>query len=503
MRAEGANTRPGEAAAAPHPARGRCPPAVLALFYFCLSFKPSEPHLTFYLADAKGFTDHQINDRIYPVWTYAYFPLMVAAAAALLAPCSRPPPLKALIVLGAAGRLATRFLLLYGKTLVQMQLMQVAYAAGSVSETVFIAYVYDVTPEPAAFARVTALTQHAFLMSHVLSGVLGDVCLHAFGASVKFLFYLSAAGVAASLVIAVVWFPRPPAPAPGSRAAALRRELRVLRTAAGMPAFAVAVAWWVAVYTVYQFLYGYEASFYKHIRPNASHDWNGSVLSACLSAAAVTVCLPATARGKALLGFGPGASPTAPLRRVPMAVTLLCGVAAAALAAAAWAPWQAALAALVVLFAVFAPLNATMFVLLAHVVNVAGGGQGTGGVGCVPPVDGDGVEQLDEKDTLAVPLMAVGSRRDEIDVDVSGSVNRDGLGAAVNATGPSPSRPYGAVFLAVVAVALALQSAVQYALFTAAEVTTLHTFRLFAAALAVLAVAYGVALAFLPSLRAG
>jgi hypothetical protein len=30
--------------------------------------------------------------------------------------------------------------------------------------------------------------------------------------------------------------------------------------------------------SMYQFVYGYEASLYKALQPNANHDWNGSIL---------------------------------------------------------------------------------------------------------------------------------------------------------------------------------------------------------------------------------
>ncbi len=46
------------------------------------------------------------------------------------------------MVAGALCRLATRFLLLYGRTLGAMQLMQVFYGVGIASEVVFNAYVF-------------------------------------------------------------------------------------------------------------------------------------------------------------------------------------------------------------------------------------------------------------------------------------------------------------------------------------------------------------------------
>jgi hypothetical protein len=220
-------------------------PAFLVAFIFLLSFKvcrhclslfhkdipctcfvgvrvqPSEPHLTSYLRHVKGFTDDQVNNDIYPVWTYAYFALMVVATAVLLLPGIRGvmfggTRLGWYILLGACGRVATRFLLLFGASLPAMQLMQVTYAMGSVSEILFAAYALEVTPDSAAFVRVTALTQvgvfpshtprvlplfrcgyvhvyqHAYLLAHVVSGVVGDLVLHWHPKDLTVLMWISA-----------------------------------------------------------------------------------------------------------------------------------------------------------------------------------------------------------------------------------------------------------------------------------------------------------------------
>lgn len=49
---------------------------------------------------------------------------------------------KRCIVAGAVARLSTRFLLLWGRSLGDMQLMQVCFGAGVASEVVFNAYVF-------------------------------------------------------------------------------------------------------------------------------------------------------------------------------------------------------------------------------------------------------------------------------------------------------------------------------------------------------------------------
>ena len=125
---------------------------------FCVySLQPSEPHLTSYLKTVKHFGDDTVNNDIYPVWTYAYFGLAVGGTCALVAPVAIR--LRDVILIGTLGRVATRFLLIFASSLPAMQLMQVTYAAGSVAELMFAAFVFEVTPRPQDYARKTSWTQ--------------------------------------------------------------------------------------------------------------------------------------------------------------------------------------------------------------------------------------------------------------------------------------------------------------------------------------------------------
>jgi hypothetical protein len=69
----------------------------------------------------KSFTEDEVNDQIYPWSTYAYLPFLL-----VLGPAAELFSYRAAILIGISGRLVTRFLLLYGKSIVDMQFMQVA-----------------------------------------------------------------------------------------------------------------------------------------------------------------------------------------------------------------------------------------------------------------------------------------------------------------------------------------------------------------------------------------
>jgi hypothetical protein len=76
------------------------------------------------------------------------------------------------ILIGICGRVATRFLLIYGSSLLDMQLMQATYSMGSAAEDVFKAYVfYAISHErhQLAFSSTAASS----LLSNVFSGILG------------------------------------------------------------------------------------------------------------------------------------------------------------------------------------------------------------------------------------------------------------------------------------------------------------------------------------------
>lgn len=66
------------------------------------------------------FSENQVNNGIYPWSTYAYLPFLL-----LLGPFAELVSYRTAILFGIVGRVVTRALLLYGKSLLDMQMMQV------------------------------------------------------------------------------------------------------------------------------------------------------------------------------------------------------------------------------------------------------------------------------------------------------------------------------------------------------------------------------------------
>ena len=96
------------------------------------------------------------------------------------------------------------YVLLYclGTTLGQMQFMQVTFSLGSAAEDIFGAYIYSVV-SVSSYQRFTSYLKTSGLVSHVLSGIIGDVLVTQFYASLDVLMVISAVSV---LVGAVVGF---------------------------------------------------------------------------------------------------------------------------------------------------------------------------------------------------------------------------------------------------------------------------------------------------------
>ena len=111
---------------------------------FLLQCKPSEPHLVPYLMDVKGFSSTQVEADILPVSVYASLVFFLLAG-----PAASATSTKTVLVAGGACKLLTRVLLLWGRTLGAMRLMQVAFAAGAASDLMLYAYLAESVPRDA------------------------------------------------------------------------------------------------------------------------------------------------------------------------------------------------------------------------------------------------------------------------------------------------------------------------------------------------------------------
>jgi len=229
---------PPEPAVAPRRPRLNRTAVHVCVCAFLMQFKPSEPHLVPYLVDVKGFTNKQVNSDIFPVSLYASLVFFIVAG-----PAASLTSTKTVLVAGGACKLLTRVLLLWGRTLADMRLMQVAFAAGSASDLMLYAYVAAVTRKAASGRAqehgagatidadtpsvasthesevrfVTGAVSAAALLGYMVAAEFGQVAFER-GASYESLFYVSLVSICLGCVgIASLPSDRTSAPDDGAR----------------------------------------------------------------------------------------------------------------------------------------------------------------------------------------------------------------------------------------------------------------------------------------------
>lgn len=143
----------------------------------------------------QSFSEKEVNNEIYPWSTYSYFPLLL-----ILTPVAELFSYRVAILSGIAGRVATRFFLLFGSKLWQMQLMQVTYSFGTVAEDIFFAYIYYVVPT-VLYTDVTAYVKSSALIASMLAGILGDILVTQFSVGINVLMIISACFVCSGAFI--------------------------------------------------------------------------------------------------------------------------------------------------------------------------------------------------------------------------------------------------------------------------------------------------------------
>ncbi len=185
---------------------------VVSCFTGLSYFKPSEPFLVAFLECVKSVADADVVQRIFPLWTYAYLGLLpvLCLFAELIG-------YRAVVLLGAVGRLATCALLLSPVTDGSVPLMQVTQAlvaAGFASEPALYAAMYAALP-PHAYARASGLVSFSRILATMLSSLLGQLMI-AEGLALQALVVVSTVCSAAALLVGCALAPA----AAGQRAAA-------------------------------------------------------------------------------------------------------------------------------------------------------------------------------------------------------------------------------------------------------------------------------------------
>lgn len=148
----------------------RYPTTLLCMYGFFSTVKPLEPFLIPYLTGPdKNLTAEQVNNQIFPVWTYSYLSVLVPVF--LLTDWLRYKPV---VVFQCVALFITTSLILWTKTVPAMQAMQFFYGVVTASEVAYFSYIYSVI-DLKRYRKATSYCRSVQLLGYTVGSVLGQL----------------------------------------------------------------------------------------------------------------------------------------------------------------------------------------------------------------------------------------------------------------------------------------------------------------------------------------
>ncbi|XP_078677937.1 thiamine transporter 1-like [Branchiostoma floridae x Branchiostoma belcheri] len=172
---------------------------LLCFYGFFKEMRPSEPFLTPYLKGPdKNLTEEQVDNQIYPVWTYSYLACLLLVF--LVTDFLRYKPV---IIFEGLAYIGTWVLLLWGQGVLTMQFMQFMYGVATATEIAYYSYIYVIVSHE-RYQKVTSYTRSVVLVGRCAAGVVGQAVVSGFKEAGYFpLNYLSLASVTVALCISI------------------------------------------------------------------------------------------------------------------------------------------------------------------------------------------------------------------------------------------------------------------------------------------------------------
>ncbi|KAM7413338.1 hypothetical protein PAMA_020636 [Pampus argenteus] len=146
------------------------PTTLLCMYGFFSTVKPLEPFLIPYLTGPdKNLTTEQVNNQIFPVWTYSY--LSVLLPVFLVTDWLRYKPV---VVFQCVSLFITTAMLLWTESVPAMQAMQFFYGVVTASEVAYFSYIYSVI-DMTRYRKVTSYSRSVQLLGYTVGSVLGQL----------------------------------------------------------------------------------------------------------------------------------------------------------------------------------------------------------------------------------------------------------------------------------------------------------------------------------------
>ncbi|XP_040902532.1 thiamine transporter 1 [Toxotes jaculatrix] len=148
----------------------RYPTTLLCIYGFFCTVKPLEPFLIPYLTGPdKNLTTEQVNNQIFPVWTYSYLSVLVPVF--LLTDWLRYKPV---VVFQCVMLFITTAMLLWTKSVPAMQAMQFIYGVVTATEVAYFSYIYSVV-DLKKYRKATSYSRSVQLLGYTVGSVLGQL----------------------------------------------------------------------------------------------------------------------------------------------------------------------------------------------------------------------------------------------------------------------------------------------------------------------------------------
>uniref|UniRef100_A0A1B6CPJ0 Major facilitator superfamily (MFS) profile domain-containing protein n=2 Tax=Clastoptera arizonana TaxID=38151 RepID=A0A1B6CPJ0_9HEMI len=143
---------------------------LLCGFGILKEFRPSEPYIIQYLiTPPMNFTEQQVNQDIFPVSTYSHMLSLIVVF--LITDYLR---YKVIIIIDALCGVIVYLLLIFGRTVFLMQVLEVFYGLFMAGEVAYYTYIYAKVDKE-HFQAVTSFTRSAYLAGRAICGLVAQI----------------------------------------------------------------------------------------------------------------------------------------------------------------------------------------------------------------------------------------------------------------------------------------------------------------------------------------
>ncbi|XP_029794672.1 folate transporter 1 isoform X2 [Suricata suricatta] len=175
----------------------KCLVCYLCFYGFMAQMRPGESFITPYLLGTeKNFTAKQVANEITPVLSYSYLAVLVPVF--LLTDSLRYTPV---LVLQGVSYVCVWLLLLWGRSVLHMQFMELFYSVTMAARIAYSSYIFSLV-SPARYQRVAGYSRAAVLLGVFTSSVLGQLLVTVGRLPFTTLNYVSLAFLVFSLALA-------------------------------------------------------------------------------------------------------------------------------------------------------------------------------------------------------------------------------------------------------------------------------------------------------------